>query len=286
MSRMSPLAHRLTRRHLGLTGAVALTGVLAACGPKQQRGSDGSVESSAAKDLDVLARIQDSGTIRIGLEGTYRPYAFHDSSGKLVGFEKDIADAIAKALDAKPEYIETEWDSLIAGLDVDKYDIVVNNVGITPEREKKYLFTEPYARSVGRVAVPEDSKISSLKDIEGVRAAQTATSNWAEQMKGLGAEIVPVQGFAEAMELLTADRADATANDLVSFTTYQDEKPSAKFRLLEEELPDAATVGIIMGKQQTALKKKLDEILEKAKDDGSLKAIYEKWVGTDLTPEG
>src|SRR5690625_3165225 len=107
-------------------------------GRRRPRGQDGRgrAPGRGSDGQDVLARIQESGTVRIGVEGTYRPYAFHDDSGELVGFEKEIADAIAEGLGATAEYVETEWDSLIAGLDVDRYDLVINNVGITEEREQ------------------------------------------------------------------------------------------------------------------------------------------------------
>lgn len=188
-----------TRRLTLAAGGVGIAALLAACS-SGENGSDGGSGGSGGED--VLARIQESGTVRIGVEGTYRPYAFHDDSGELVGFEKEIADAIAEGLGATPEFIETEWDSLIAGLDVDRYDLVINNVGITEEREQAYAFSEPYAQSIGRIAVPEDSDIETVEDLEGAQAAQTATSNWAQQMEELGADVVPVQGFAEAIELV------------------------------------------------------------------------------------
>ena len=278
---MSP-APRPTRRLALALGGTSVLAVLAAC---SSEGGSGASDGGGSGE-DVLARIQESGTVRIGLEGTYRPYAFHDGSGELVGFEKEIADRIAEGLGATPEYVETEWDSLIAGLDVDRYDLVVNNVGITPEREEVYAFSEPYARSIGRVAVPADSEVQTLAELDGARSAQTATSNWAAQMEDLGAEIVPVQGFAEAIELVLQGRADATANDLISFQTYQEEHPAADFRLLDEELPDETTVGVIMQQGQEPLLTEVNAILEEMKQDGSLTAIYEEWVGQDITPEG
>ena len=278
---MSPAPRPTRRLALALSGTSVLA-VLAAC---SSEGGSGASDGGGSGE-DVLARIQESGTVRIGLEGTYRPYAFHDGSGELIGFEKEIADRIAEGLGATPEYVETEWDSLIAGLDVDRYDLVVNNVGITPEREEVYAFSEPYARSIGRVAVPADSEVQTLAELDGARSAQTATSNWAAQMEDLGAEIVPVQGFAEAIELVLQGRADATANDLISFQTYQEEHPEATFRLLDEELPDETTVGVIMQQGQEPLLTEVNAILEEMKQDGSLTAIYEEWVGQDITPEG
>ncbi|MFQ6484444.1 transporter substrate-binding domain-containing protein [Brachybacterium epidermidis] len=279
---------RPTRRIALTAGGASIAALLAACGsedPTRGAGGPGGSGGGGSVDEDILARIQENGSIRIGLEGTYRPYAFHDDSGELVGFEKDIADKIAEGLGVTPEYIETEWDSLIAGLDVDRYDLVINNVGITEERQQKYAFTEPYAQSIGRIAVPEDSEVQTAEELEGKRSAQTATSNWAQQMEKLGAEIVPVQGFAEAIELVVQGRVDATANDFISFQTYQEEHPDAAFRLLDAELPTDVTVGVIMQQEQQPLLDAVDEILADMKEDGSLAAIYEQWVGQDITPE-
>lgn len=275
---------RPTRRLALALGGTSVLAVLAACSSGGGSGS-GASDGGSAGGEDVLARIQESGTVRIGLEGTYRPYAYHDETGALVGFEKEIADLVAEGLGAEPEYIETEWDSLIAGLDVDRYDLVINNVGITPERQEVYAFSEPYARSIGRIAVPADSEIQTVDQIEGARAAQSATSNWAAQMEELGAEIVPVQGFAEAIELVLQGRADATANDFISFQTYQEEHPDAQFRLLDAELPVDVEVGVIMQQGQQPLLDEVNSILDGLKEDRRLTAIYEEWVGQDITPE-
>ena len=279
----SSVSRRRLLASAGVGGSAAL--VLAACGPSQNRGADGSVTSDGPATEDLLARIEKQGSIRIGMEGTYRPYAFHNESDQLVGFEKDIADQIAERLGVSAEFIEAEWDSLIAGLDVDRYDIVINNVAITDERKQAYAFTTPYARSVGRVAVAEDSDITTLDQLDGKRAAQSATSNWAAQVEELGAEVVPVQGFAEAMDLLLAGRADAHANDVVAFQTYQEEQPDAVFRLLDEELPSDTEVGVILPQGQDALRERLDEIIDELKGDGTLSGIYQEWVGVDLSPQ-
>ncbi|HEX5933572.1 MAG TPA: transporter substrate-binding domain-containing protein, partial [Pseudorhizobium sp.] len=82
----------------------------------------------AGENLD---KIKSAGAIRIGTEGTYAPFTFHDASGKLVGFDVEIGEAIAEKLGVKPEFVEGKWDGLIAGLDADRYDAVINQVGIT-----------------------------------------------------------------------------------------------------------------------------------------------------------
>ena len=137
------------------------------------------------------------------------------------------------------------------------------------------------------VALMENAAMKAVADAlpEGSTTVGAEMNVTHIKPSGLGAEIVPVQGFAEAIVLVLQGRADATANDLISFQTYQEEHPEASFRLLDEELPDDTTVGVIMQQDQDALLDEVDAILEEMKQDGSLTAIYEEWVGQDITPE-
>lgn len=249
------------RSLLAASGASLVAAVLAACSA-----DGGSVD----------------GPLKVGIEGTYRPYGFHDENGKLVGFEVEIATAIAKGLGREIQWVETKWDSLLAGLDNGQYDFVINNVSITEERKEVFDFSTPYAKAVGRVAVPSDSEITSVSQIPGKTAAQSATSNWGKLMEESGATLVPVQGFAEAIELIQTGRADLTANDVVAFETYLAEHPEADFKLLEEDLATEILVGIAF-KKGNELLGQVNEQLEKLKSDGTLTEIYTRWVGVDLS---
>ena len=141
----------LNRRSLLLGAALAgTTGLLAACSGGNGSGSGSATDAPPT----LLESIKSAGKIRIGVEGTYRPYTYHDASGKLAGFEYDIAETLAKDLGVTAEYIETPWDSLIAGVDAGRYDIVLNNVAPTEERKKKYDFSVPYAHSRALRALP------------------------------------------------------------------------------------------------------------------------------------
>ena len=99
-------------------------------------------KNTASKDL--LSKIKSEGKIQIGTEGTYAPYTFHDKSGKLTGFDVEIAEEVSKRLGVKPEFVETKWDGMFAGLDAKRFDMVVNEVGINPDRQKKYDFSNSY----------------------------------------------------------------------------------------------------------------------------------------------
>jgi cystine transport system substrate-binding protein len=106
--------------------------VLAACGGKEQ-----SQNGQQAATDSLLQQIKAEGKIKIGTEGTYAPFTFHDASGKLTGFDVEIAEEVAKRLGVKPEFIETKWDGMFAGLDAKRFDIVVNEVGIRKDRKQK-----------------------------------------------------------------------------------------------------------------------------------------------------
>lgn len=88
----------------------------------------------------ALDRIKAEGVLKIGTEGTYAPFTYHDKDGKLVGFDVEIGQEIAKRLGVEAKFLEGKWDGLIAGLDANRYDAVINQVGITPERQKKIQF--------------------------------------------------------------------------------------------------------------------------------------------------
>ena len=91
--------------------------------------------------------IKAAGVIKIGTEGTYAPFTYHDASGKLTGFDVEIAQEVANRLGVKAEFIESKWDGLIAGVDAKRYDLAVSEITITPERQAKYDFSDPYIAS-------------------------------------------------------------------------------------------------------------------------------------------
>lgn len=241
---------------------------------------DGAEESSG--DTNKLEQIQEEGVIQIGLEGTFPPFSYHDESGELAGFEYEIADQIAKDLGVKAEYVETKWDSLIAGLDTDKYDFVINNVSITDERKEKYDFSIPYMKSVAVLAVAKDNtEIQTIEDLKGKKAAQTITSNFARDAENLGATVVATNDLTSSIELVTQGRADGTIHDQVTFLTYLKEQPDANLRIVDGST-SSSDIALILNKNNDEFKEKLNEIIEKRSEDGTFAAISEKYFGDNI----
>lgn len=267
------------RSALALTGASALALALAACG------SSSSTTSGSSAAADKLQAIKDAGKIRIGFEGTFAPWNYHNEAGELVGMEKEIGDLIAADLGVTAEYTETPWDSLIAGVDADRYDIVINNVSPTEERKQKYDFSNPYVASEGKVAVLQNSELQTIADLNGATAASSETSNFRTLLEEAGAQMTIVTGFDEAIEQVLTGRVDACGNDAVTFAYYQEQHPDAPIRLLDGVLGDASESAILMPKGATTLQTAINDSIAKHLENGDFKAIYEKYVGIDLSPK-
>src|SRR3954470_15479538 len=129
---------------------------LTACGKTQNQAAT-KPDNQAAKSKNLFEQIKADGEIKIGTEGVYAPFSFHDASGKLTGFDIEIAEEVAKRLGVKPDFIETQWDGIFAGLDSKRFDAIINQIGIRPDRQAKYDFSDPYTVSKPVLIVREDN---------------------------------------------------------------------------------------------------------------------------------
>lgn len=230
-----------------------------------------------------LEEIKQAGVLKIGTEGTYAPFTYHDASGELVGFDVEIGRAIAEKIGVKPEFVEGKWDGLIAGLDAKRYDTVINQVGITEERKQKYDFSEPYIASKAVLIVREDNAdIKSFEDLKGKRSAQSLTSNFGKLAQASGAELVGTDGFDQSIQLVLTGRADATINDSLSFLDFKKQKPDAPVTVAAEQA-DAEHSGIIIRKGEPELLEAINKALAEIKADGTYQAISEKYFGADVS---
>ncbi|WP_312410806.1 amino acid ABC transporter substrate-binding protein [Shinella sp.] len=230
-----------------------------------------------------LAAIQSAGTLKIGTEGTYAPFTYHDTDGKLVGFDVEIGEAIAEKLGVKAEFLEGKWDGLIAGLDANRYDAVINQVGITEARKQKYDFSEPYIASKAVLIVRgDDDSIKGFADLNGKKSAQSLTSNFGKIAEGAGAELVGTDGFDQSIQLVLTGRADATINDSLSFLDFKKHKPDANVKVVAEQA-DADYSGVIIRKGEPELLEAINKALADIKADGTYKTISDKYFGQDVS---
>ncbi|MEH7075830.1 amino acid ABC transporter substrate-binding protein [Neobacillus drentensis] len=257
--------------------------VLSACG-KDDKANKGKkeTEKKTAESADLLKTIKDKGTLLIGTEGTYPPFTFHDTSGNLTGFDVDLATEVAKRIGVKPDFKETQWDAMFAGLDAKRFDMIANEVGIRPDRQKKYDFSDPYITSAGVLITHKDNdKVKAFEDIKGLNAAQSLTSNYGDMAKKYGAKLVGVDGFQQSVELLAQKRVDVTINDKLSYLDYKKQKPDAPIKIVDTA-NDASSSGFMFRKKSDTLVDEVNKALKEIVDDGTYKKISEKWFGEDV----
>ncbi|MDT7611048.1 MAG: L-cystine transport system substrate-binding protein tcyB, yecS [Pseudonocardiales bacterium] len=257
---------RRTRIALVLGVLVALVAI--ACGQGPEGGSD---------------RVASAGVLRVGTEGTYAPFSFHDgTTGALSGYDIEVARAVGDKLGVRTEFVETPWDSIFAALESDRFDVVANQVTITPERQAKYDLSKPYAVGEGVIVTrANDDSIKSVKDLAGKTTAQSVTSNWADVARQAGAKVESVEGFTQAITLLNQGRVDATVNDSIAVFAYlaTTNDTSVKIAAKTGQRSEQA----FAARKGSGLLPGLNRAIDELGADGTLARISQKYLKADAS---
>ena len=282
------------RTFISMMGFMAAAGVLtlAGCSSNNSGSSaagsaaSGSASSAAAAD-DQLAAIQNRGTLIVALEGAWQPWSFHDASDTLVGYDVEVSRAIAEKLGVEPDYVESDWDSLFAGLDAGRYDLVCNGVEVTEERAKTYDFTTPYGYIHTALAVKKDNDtITSFEDLKGKTTANSLASTYMELAESYGATVQGIDTLEETIQLLTAGRIDATLNADVSFYDYLNVHPDADFKIVAQtEEASHVAIPLRKGEASASLLDAINAAIDALRADGTLTEISERYFGQDISKE-
>lgn len=236
---------------------------------------------------DHLATIQDKGEITIGLEGDWQPFSYHDKNDKLVGVDVEVAKNIAKKLGVKANIVEGKWDGLLTGLSTGTYDLVVNGVDITKEREKKFDFSTPYAYDHTVLVVRNDNTtITSFDDLEGKTTANSIGSTYMELGEDYGATVKGVDDLTKCMDLVKSGGVDATINAATSINDYLQTTKDSSFKIVDQSKESTSyAIPMVKGDDNASLKKAVNKALKELKEDGTLSKISIKYFGEDLTKE-
>ncbi len=257
-------------RHLGWPVALAALALVAlltgACGAKTTGG-------------EALS----AGVLRVGTEGTYAPFSYHDQvTGQLSGYDVDVARAVADRLGVRAEFVETPWDSIFAALEAGRFDLVANQVTITPERRSKYDMSQPYAVGEGVIVTrADDSTITSLADLKGKTTAQSMTSNWAQIARDAGARVESVEGFTQAVKLLNQGRVDAVVNDSIAVYAYLAETRDTSVKIAGQA-GQKSEQGFA-ARKDSGLLPDVDRALEELRADGTLADISQRYLKANAT---
>ncbi|KRL05338.1 transporter substrate-binding domain-containing protein [Liquorilactobacillus oeni] len=216
--------------------------------------------------------------------GTSFPTAYK-KDGKLVGFDVDLANIIAKKLGYKSNWITGDFDGLFGQLDNGKIDTIANDVAITTERTEKYRFSNPYNTEETTVAVAKKTSYKTLKDLEGKTVAGAVASNNTENLKAYDSKIniKTFEGRDDIYQALLVGHVDGvinTRNNLAALI----KKKGYNWKILNG---NAATVKIAFPFTKDVRGKKLEEKfnseIAKLKQDGTIAKLSNKYFGYDIT---
>lgn len=288
-----------------LSAGIAMT-VLAGCGSGSAAGTSAAPaagEEEAAEDTEAkadqeasaaeaaegqLSEVQSAGKLVVGMEGDWAPWSYHDTdSNEVIGFDADTARAIGEKLGVEVEIVEAPWESLFAGLDDGRYDMVVNGVEITEERSEKYDFSEPYGYIHTALVVRADNdEIHSFEDLNGKKTVNSIGSTYMELAESYGASAAGVSTLNDTIQNVLDGRADATLNADVSIYDYMNQQPDVAIKIAAVT-EDASQVAIPMrkGDESASFREAVDEAVRELKEDGTLAKLSEQYFGSDITKE-
>ena len=244
-----------------------------------------TVVATAETAGDLLARIQAKGEIVVATEGAWAPWTYHDENDKLVGFDVEIAEAIAAKLGVKVHFEECPWDSIFAGLDSGRYDIAANGIELTAERAEKYDFSTPYGYIRTALIVRGDNEeIATFEDLAGKSTANSIASTYMTLAESYGATAVGVDTLDQTLEMVISGRADATLNAEVSYYDYLRVHPEANVKVVA--LTEEASHVVIPVRKDAdcaSLLEAIDNAIAELIEEGELSRISEKYFGSDIT---
>ncbi len=249
--------------------------------------------------------------IRIGTEGAYPPWNSKDASGKLIGFEVELAWTLCRYIGQQCEIVEQDWDGMIPALIMRKFDAIMAGMSITAERQKAISFSQGYADEVASLAVMKGSDLEGISTSEGINLTKK-TGAVKKDLKTLTSALAGKtvctqtatihQNFLESGDVgkinvrtyktqdevnldLTSGRCDVALAAAVAFTDYA-EKSGKPVVLVGPTFSGGAFgngVGVGIRKDDTELLKAFNKAIDKARKNGDISRIATKWFGFDAS---
>lgn len=276
------LPHRLSRLLLVLL--LAALPVLQASPSSAGTGPAGATaagpQPTTARDL--AERLDVPNPLRVGTEGVYAPFSVRNGDD-YTGFDIEVMDAVGERLGVEIEYVPTQWDSMFAALESNRFDLVANQVTYNEERAELYDLSDPYVETGGVLVVAEDNPegIDSLDDLQGKRSAQNPTSSWAEVAEEHGAEVVGVDIMAEAITNLKQGRVDAMVNDKLAVRNYIATTPDPGVKIVAET--EEISESVFAAKKDSGYMPAINTALAELEEAGTIQGIYDEYFSIEGT---
>ena len=273
------------KRIFAFLGAAVLgVSLVAGCGKEETK----NVETAKAS-IDISGvTLKNDGVLSVGCEVGYPPFEDLAEDGKTpIGFDIDIITEVAARLGLKVNIINTAWDGIFEGIDVN-YDVVCSACTITEERKANMLFSTPYISNYQAVILKagDTKKIESFNDLDGMTVAlqkETTSDELLSDYKSTGTisvELVANEKILSCFTQLDNGEVDAVCVDSTVADGYLAKNPD-KYVYAFKDQSEPETFGIAIGKNNTALQEAINEALAGMEKDGFIKETYEYWFGAN-----
>ena len=259
--------------------------MLSGCGKTEPTNkTDENVADTSLEDIKA------KGKFVVGLDATFAPMGFTDENGDIVGFDIDLAKAVAEKMGVSVEFLPIDWDSKSMELASGTIDVIWNGFSISDERKKEVLFTDPYLTTGQVVVVKSDSAIAKKADLAGKKVALQDGSTSEEALKAdketydsIGDS--NISRFKENTQVLMeveAGRADAAVIDEIFVRYYlAKEGMTDKFKVLDESFADE-DYGVGGRLSDVSFMTALNDAIKACISDGTASKYSQEWFGEDM----
>ena len=223
----------------------------------------------------------------MGLDDAFPPMGYREEgTNDIIGFDIDMAKEVASRLEVELELQPVIWDTIIEELNGGNIDLIWNGMSITPARQEKIIFTEPYLDNAQIIIVQKGSAINTKADLDGKIIGLQGGSSAMDAVQADEAtyetfgDLVEFASNDEALLDLAAGRLDAVVVDQIVGRYYISKKADV-YEVLEEDF-GAEEFGIGFRKDDVAFRDAVQNALDDMKADGASAKISEKWFGADI----
>lgn len=259
--------------------SIAFTTVLlAGCGSS-------SNSQSGQDSQNTLEKVKKAGVLKVGLEDSFPPMEFRDNQNALKGFDIDMANAIAKKMGVKAQFVGTEFNGIVLALKSGKFDVIISGMSITDDRKKQIDFSEPYVQNYQIIVTRTgNTSIKGSKDLDGKKVGVglgTTSEEVVKKFKNIK-EVKKYDKTTEELQDLLIGRLDAVVVD----------EPVGKYYISKSDKKDQYTVlnerlskepmGIGFKKGDKELEAEVQKAFNELKKDGTMSKISTKWFGEDI----
>lgn len=240
-----------------------------------------AVTACGTKEASNGMKLVNEGEFTFAASGEFKPFSVTNANGKMTGFDIEVGEAVAKELGLKPVQKKFKFGGIVEGVKSGRFDAAVASHTITKERLNAVNFSTPYYYSGPQIFVRPDSPEKTLQDLKDKEIAVSKGSTYAKNAEEVTDNIIFYDSDVTALESLSRGKHDAVITDFVTGK----EAMGSGMKIEGRDLLGKSEQAIAIAKDNKELLKKVNDALEKLREDGTLSEISKKYIGEDITAD-